>query len=114
MFSQVDYEGHHYQLLQEITNHRKYRSGILISDGMIRLHNGNIVPKKTTLGWDLLVVWKDGSYSWIPLKYFKESNPVELAEYAAGKRLDVEPDFKRWVRYVLRCRNRIVDKVKAK
>ena len=25
MFTQVDSEGHHYQLLQEITNHRKYR-----------------------------------------------------------------------------------------
>ena len=48
MFTQVYSEGHHYQLLQEITDHRKDRSSIPISDGMIRLRNGNMVPKKTT------------------------------------------------------------------
>ena len=48
MFAQVDSEGHHYQLLQEITDHRKERSEIPISDGMIRSQNGNMVPKNTT------------------------------------------------------------------
>ena len=114
MFTQVDSEVHHYQLLQEITDHRKYRSAIPISDGMIRFHNGNMVPKKTTRGWDLLVEWKDGSYRWIPLKDLKAYNPVELAEHAAGNRLDVDPAFKWWVRDMLRCCNRIIDKVKAK
>ena len=52
--------------------------------------------------------------SWIPLKDFKASNPVELAKYAAGNLLDVEPAFKWWVRDVLRRRNRIIAKVKAK
>ena len=60
MFKKVDSEGHHYQLLQEITNHRKDPSSIPISDGMIRSHNGNMVPKKTMRGWDLLVEWKGG------------------------------------------------------
>ena len=101
MFAQVDFEGRHYQLLQEITDHRKDRSEIPIPDGMTRLHNGNMVPKKTTRGWDLLVEWKDGSSSWIPFKDFKASNPVELAKYAAEKRLDVEPAFRWWVIYVL-------------
>ena len=80
MFAQVDYEGHHYQLLLEITDHRKDRSEIPISHGMISLHNGNMVPKKPTQGWDILVEWKDGSSIWIPIKYLKESNPVELSE----------------------------------
>ena len=71
MFTQVDYEGHNYQLLQSIIDHRKDRSATPISDGMIRLHNGNMVPKKTTQGWDLLVEWKDGTSSWITLKYSK-------------------------------------------
>ena len=34
MFAQVDSEGHHCQLLQEITDHSKDRSSIPISDGM--------------------------------------------------------------------------------
>ena len=114
MFTQVDSEGHHYQLLHEITEYKKDRSSIPISDGMIRLRNGNMFPKNTTRGWDLLVEWKDGSSSWIPLKNFKASNPVELAKHAAGNCFDVEPTFKWWVRDVLRRCNRIIAKLKAK
>ena len=114
MFTQVDSEDRHYQLLQEITDHRKDRSKIPISDGMFCLYHGNMVPNKTMRGWDLLVEWKYGSYSWIPLTYLKASNPVELSEYAAGNRLDVEPAFKWLVRYVIICRNRIIAKVEAK
>ena len=73
-----------------------------------------MVPNKTTRRWDLLVEWKDVSSSWIPLKYLKASNPVELAEYAAGICLDIEPAFKWWVRDALRRHNRIIAKVKAK
>ena len=94
MFTQVDSEGHHYQLLQEITNHMKYRSEIPISDGMICSHNGNMFPKKAMQGWYLLVEWKDRYSSWVLLKYLKASNPVELAEYTVGNRLDVHPTFK--------------------
>ena len=102
MLAQVDSEGHHYQFVQEITDHRKDRSAIPISDGMIRSHNGDMVLKKTTQGLDLLVEWKYGSFSWIPLQYLKAYHPVELAKYAARNRLDVEPAFKWWVRDVLR------------
>ena len=58
--------------------------------------------------------WKEGYSSWITLKDLKASNQVELAKYAAGNCLDVEPAFKWWVRDVLRRRNRIIAKVKAK
>ena len=50
MFAQVDSEGHHYQLLQEITDHRKDGLATTISYGMISLRNGNMVPNKTTRG----------------------------------------------------------------
>ena len=71
MFSQVDSKGNHYQLLQEITDHRKDRSEIPISYVITRLHNYNMVPRKTTQGWDLLVEWNDVSSIWIPPKYLK-------------------------------------------
>ena len=58
--------------------------------------------------------WKAGYSSWIPLKDLKAYNAVELAKYAAGNRLDMEPAFKWCVRDVLRRRNRIISKVKAK
>ena len=50
MFTQVDYDGHHYQLIQEITDHSKDWPSIPISDGTIRSLNGNMVPNKTTRG----------------------------------------------------------------
>ncbi len=39
-----------------------------------------------TRGGKLLVAWLDGSTDWIPLKDLKESNPVEVAEYAVAKK----------------------------
>ena len=71
MFTQVDYEGNQYLLMNEITDHRKDNKAIPISDGMTRGHNGNESPKITTRGWELLVEWKNGSTSWMKLKDLK-------------------------------------------
>ena len=57
MFTQVDYEGNQYLLMNEITDHRKDNAAIPISDGMTRGHNGNKSSKRTTRGWELLVEW---------------------------------------------------------
>ena len=51
---------------------------------------------------------------WLPLKVVKESNPIELADYAVNNKIDNEPAFKWWVPYTLRKRERIVKRVKAK
>ena len=61
-----------------------------------------------------MVEWKDGYSSRIPLKYLKAFNPVELAEYAARNRLDVEPAFKLWMRDMQRRSNIIIAKVNTK
>ena len=61
-----------------------------------------------------MVEWKDGSSIWIPLKYLKASNTVELTKYASGNRLYIKPAFKWWVRDVpIHC-NIIIAKLKAK
>ena len=114
MMSQVDSEGHHWQLLLEISDHRSNHLAIPKRDGFIRSHNGNLHPKKTTIGWDIEVEWKDGSMTWVPLKELKVSNPIELAEYAIANNLDEEPAFKWWVKDTLRQRDRIISKVKTK
>ena len=114
LFSQVDSEGNQYLLLKEIVSHRKDSSAIPISDGFFTSKNGNRVPKTTTRGWQLLVEWKDNSTDWIPLKDLKESNPVELAEYAVSNKLLDEPAFAWWAKDVLRRRNRIISKVKSR
>ena len=57
--------------------------------------------------------WKDETTSWIPLKDLKESNPVEVAEYAAANKLLTEPAFAWWCKYVLRQRDRVIRAVTA-
>jgi hypothetical protein len=68
----------------------------------------------TTKGWEILVEFTNGEIQWLPLKVVKESNPIELADYAVNNKIDNEPAFKWWVPYTLRKRERIVKKVKAK
>ena len=83
------------------------------SDRWIVTKRGQRRLKQTTQGWDLLVQWKDGSESWIPLREMKESNLVEVTEFAKEKGIDDEPAFAWWVPFVLRKRDVIIGKVKA-
>ena len=54
-----------------------------------------------TKGWKFEVEWKDGTSSWIPLKILKESNPIEVAEYAVSRGIEKEPAFNLWVNHTL-------------
>ena len=44
----------------------------------------------------------------------KDSNPIELAEYAAANKIAEEPAFAWWVQFVLKKRNRMINAVKKK
>ena len=68
MMSQVDSEGHHYQVLTEVTDHKKGDSSIAKVDGFIKSISGNLHQKRKTCGWKLLVEWKDVSVDWVILK----------------------------------------------
>ena len=57
---------------------------------------------------------KDGTEKWFPLKYLKESNPIDVAEYTKSRDIDDEPAFKCWVPYTLRKRDNIIAAVKAR
>ena len=114
LYSQVDEQGRTYQILKEIVDHRKDNRAVHISDGMVRTRSGRLRKRITTIGWQLQVEWKDGSTSWVPLKDLKESNPIELAEYAVASQIQDEPAFAWWVRDVLRKRTRIICKVKSR
>jgi hypothetical protein len=50
-------------------------------------HGSNNEVIKTTKGWHLCVEWKDGTKSWERLVDIKESNPVDVAEYAPAESL---------------------------
>ena len=79
--SQVDSEYHHYKVLTEVTEHKRYDSAFTKVNGFIKSSNGNLHRKRTDCGWKLLVEWKEGSVDLVPLKYLKQYNPVELSEH---------------------------------
>lgn len=107
MFAQCDSEGNQYLLLAGIVDHRKDNSAVEKKDMYIK-RGSNQQLRKTTKGWSLCVEWKDGSTSWERLADLKESNPVEIADYAVAHGLDSEPAFAWWVPFTLKRRNRII------
>jgi hypothetical protein len=114
LYSQCDSEGRSMKVLDEIVDHRSDNSAVTIADGYTTGRAGNRIPTITTRGWQLLCQWRDGSSDWIPLVELKDSNPVELAEYAVANKIQEEPAFKWWVSTVLRKRNRIIAKLKSR
>ena len=114
MFSQVDEDGNRHVLFNEITDHRSDESAVKQADAFITNKSGTKRRRETTKGWELLVRWKDGATSWVPLKDMKESYPVQTCEYSILVRIHEEPAFAWWTPYVIKKRNRIIAKVKSK
>ena len=108
MYSQVDAEGHRTQLVEGIVDFRKDSSAISMADKYVMTKSNQRRMRKSTVGWKLLVQFKNGTEEWIPLKLMKESNPVEVAEFAVARGIDEEPAFAYWVPYTLRKRDRII------
>ncbi|KAI2513194.1 Reverse transcriptase (RNA-dependent DNA polymerase) [Fragilaria crotonensis] len=113
MYAMCDTEGNQYLLLAGIVDHRKDDSAIERPDMYIQ-RGSNQQIRKTTKGWRLCVEWRDGSTSWERLADLKESNPVEVADYAVSKGIDTEPAFAWWVPFTLKRRNRIIAAVNSR
>jgi hypothetical protein len=114
MYSQVDSEGHHYSLLDSIIDYGTDGNAVPLGKEYVITKRGRKRLRQTTAGWKLLVLWKGGSKQWIPLKDLKESNPVEVAEFAKSRGIDNQPAFKWWVPYVLKKRDRIIASVNSR
>ena len=67
MWAQVDDEGHQYMMLDEITDHRKDQSAVTKDTQYVVTKRGNQKLRQMTIGWDLCVLWKDGTQQWIGL-----------------------------------------------
>ena len=114
IFAQCDDEGRRQANLQEITDHRRDDTAVHIVNGYTTTKRGRRLPKTTTKGWQLLCQWRDGISYWVSLKHLKDSNPIQLAEYAVANCIQEEPAFKWWVAHTLRTCNRIIAKVKSR
>jgi hypothetical protein len=102
IYQQVDSEGHMHMFFKEIMDHR--------NDGTQLNEPG----RKTTKGWYLQVLWKDGSTSWESIRDLKESNPIEVAEYAFSNQIHNEPAFSWWVSHTIKKRNHFISTIKAR
>ena len=58
--------------------------------------------------------FNDETTDWLPPKGLKESHPVQVAEYAESNRIQDEPAFKWWVRYVLKKTKSLISMVAAR
>jgi hypothetical protein len=108
LFSQVDEEGNQYRMFKAIIGHRRKKDAVDKADQYTVHKNGKQVKKKTLRGWDMELEWMDGSTSFLPLKTVKETNMVEVAEYAVANRIDDEPTFDWWVKDCLKQKKRLI------
>jgi hypothetical protein len=95
MYAQCDIEGRQFNLMEGMIEHRTDDHAVAPAEMHIK-HGRNKKVRKTTKGWHLCVEWKDGTTIWERLADLKESNPVEVAEYAATKSLLNTPAFVWW------------------
>ena len=108
ILSQVDSSGYHSHGLHGIMDVRRNKNALGSENAFVVSKSGQRKLRQTTMGWDLKVAWKEGTSQWVPLKVMKESNPVEVAEFAVSRGLEREPAFAWWVPFTLRKRDRII------
>ena len=114
IFSQVGTDGHDKTVIKEFVDYRVNRKVVTKENGFVVTQRGTRRPNVTTSGWDILLEFNNRSTDWIPLKDLKNSNQIEIAEYAVANRIANEPALIWWVPHVLRKRNRIINKVKGR
>ena len=82
LLSQVDDEGFTVTLFDSILEYNKDGSATEKKYLYSRTRSGTKRMRKTTCGRKFLILWKDGTKTWVVIKDMKESHPVELAEFA--------------------------------
>ena len=112
ILSTVDGEGHTPLMMDEILDYRYTSNAIKKRDGWIQSPTGASKRVITTKGWDLKVQWADGTANWVPLRDIKESNPIEVAEFAVRSNIADEPAFAWWVNSTLKRRNKVIKQVR--
>jgi hypothetical protein len=94
-------DGWQFQLIDKIIDHSSDASAVSRDNMYVDKDGSNRHLRRTTKGWKLLIQWKDGTSTWERLANLKESNPVQVAEYAVANKLAEEPAFIWWIKDVL-------------
>jgi hypothetical protein len=94
--AQVDSEGHRELLRDKIIGHRTDGNEAQESDAFVEAKNGVKRRAHTTVGWEINILWRDGTTTWSKLKDVKESHPVQVAECTAANNISHLPAFQWW------------------
>ena len=94
-------------------NHLKDGKAITMDNKYVVTQSGQRSLQKSTVGWKLLIHWKDEIEEWTPLKILKEHYLLQVSDYAAENYLIDQPAFEWWVLYVRRKRPAILSAVKV-
>jgi hypothetical protein len=92
MWAQSDLDGNQYLLPESIVDHKKDDKAVAKADGYTTSGKSKQM-KRTTKGWMLCIQWKYQSTSWERLADLKESNPIEVTEYAVSQEIEDKPAF---------------------
>eukprot|EP00804_Cyclotella_cryptica_P023948 CCRYP_010054-RA/>CCRYP_010054-RA protein AED:0.31 eAED:0.32 QI:0/0/0/1/0.5/0.33/3/0/420 len=114
VYAQCDADGNQYVLLDAIVDYHKDPSMAFARKDQVLVIDGKKIVKRSTKGWDLCCEWTDGSTSWQKLSNFKESHPLQVAEFAFAAQIADEPAFNWWRNWVLKKRDRIISFVKRR
>jgi len=109
LYSQVDAEGNQYAVMEEVIDH-EYDASVMTEEDLKLIANGK--KHQTTKGWQLVVAWKDGMTSKVPLWEMRNAYPIQVAEYAVANKIQDAPAFRWWVNDVLQKRTHMVQKLK--
>jgi hypothetical protein len=93
--------------MEGIIDHKTDSHSIVHADMYIN-HGSNKQLRETTKGWNFCVEWKYGTTIWERLANLKESNSVEVSEYAVANNLLDAPAFVWWAPHVLKSRSSII------
>ena len=99
------------QDIKSILDHRTGQDALPKSKKHIISKNGRRQMRKATIGWYILVKWKNGEEQWVPLRMMKLNHPIKMVEYAVSREISDEPAFYWWVPYTLRKRDTIVSSI---
>ena len=98
-------------MLDSIIDHERQYNVISLNNQKFVDSRGKTQVKRSSKGWKLCILWKDGSISWEKLSDFKECYPTETAEYAVSAEISHEPAFNYWVNATLKRRDWIISLV---
>ena len=90
-----NHKGYRWATLLDIVGHNQANNTVQKSDQIIFYKGKNAKrQRKTTVGWKVRCKLSDGTHQWFDLKHLKQSNPVDVAQYALQVGIADKPAFK--------------------